>query len=199
MSTPRLERYVAATDRNRRRALALYEWNAKISAAFMVPLHVCEVAVRNAIADTIEHVYGPSWFMPGSGFENSLPHSASGYSPFIDLGTARRKFASARKIVPELKLMFWISMLTRRHESRLWNARIRTAFPNLPLHLTAPAARRLLHGQMDATRVLRNRIAHHEPIFTRDVRAEYRRLYRIVRWRSRDAAAWLDAMQSVTA
>ena len=42
-------------------ALALYAWNAQVSAAMMAPLHICEVAVRNAVAEAIEAVYGPNW------------------------------------------------------------------------------------------------------------------------------------------
>ena len=199
LSTPRLERYIAASDCNRRRALALYQWNAQISAAFMLPMHICEVVLRNAIVDAIERVYGPHWFLPGSGFEGSLPRPASGYSPFNDLGAARANYPSAGKIVPEVKLMFWVSMLTSRHQSRLWNPFIRTSFPNIPQQLTTATSRRLLHDQVDAIRIVRNRIAHHEPIFTRDIHAEYRRLHRIVHWRSTDAAQWLNEMQTVTA
>lgn len=42
-------------------ALALYAWNAQVSAALMAPLHLCEVVVRNAAADAIAAVYGVNW------------------------------------------------------------------------------------------------------------------------------------------
>jgi len=37
-------------------ALALYEWNAQISGAFMAPLHICEVVIRNAVSDALTDV-----------------------------------------------------------------------------------------------------------------------------------------------
>ena len=66
------------------KALALYAWNAQVSAAFMHPLHICEVVVRNGVASVIEEVYGERW--PWSpGFFQSLPHPATGYSMQHDL------------------------------------------------------------------------------------------------------------------
>jgi hypothetical protein len=70
------------------RALALYAWNARISAALLAPLHICEIVVRNAVSDAIEQVYGPRW--PWQiGFEQSLPSPRSGYNPQRDLQNAR--------------------------------------------------------------------------------------------------------------
>ena len=37
-----------AVDGDRRRAIALYEWNTRVSAAFYVPLQTVEVGLRNA-------------------------------------------------------------------------------------------------------------------------------------------------------
>jgi hypothetical protein len=43
----RLSSYLAASANKRRRAIALYEWNSAVSAAFYVPLQTVEVALRN--------------------------------------------------------------------------------------------------------------------------------------------------------
>lgn len=37
--------------------LALYAWNAEVSAAIMTPLHLVEIAIRNAAADPIKIVH----------------------------------------------------------------------------------------------------------------------------------------------
>lgn len=42
-------------------ALALYRWNVEVSAAFMAPIHLCEVVVRNAASEALTAVYGPQW------------------------------------------------------------------------------------------------------------------------------------------
>lgn len=53
-------------------ALLLYAWNAEVSGAFLAPLHVCEVVVRNAVSDALEALYGPRWPWSAT-FERSLP------------------------------------------------------------------------------------------------------------------------------
>lgn len=48
LSAPRFVVYVAAADGDSERALALYEWNAQISAALLRDLAHLEVGLRNA-------------------------------------------------------------------------------------------------------------------------------------------------------
>lgn len=191
LSATRLSTY-AQHPPNMRRALALYRWNAQISAAFIVPLHICEVVTRNAIVEAIEAAYGAAWFTE-PGFERAL-------SPLArqNLVQTRRNRSLAGEIVAELKAFFWVTMLTSRHDQRLWKAHLRTKFPNLPVNRTIAQSRKLLHEQLDMIRRFRNRVAHHEPIFTRNLAAEYKRLRNLVAWRSVLTAEWLDNIQDVT-
>jgi len=53
-------------------AVTLYAWNARVSGALLTPLHICEVAVRNAVSDALTAVYGAHWPWDKN-FENSLP------------------------------------------------------------------------------------------------------------------------------
>lgn len=45
ISTPRFATYLQATGGDAKAALSLYLWNLEISAAFLVPLQLCEVAI----------------------------------------------------------------------------------------------------------------------------------------------------------
>jgi hypothetical protein len=191
LSESRLSSY-AQNPPNTRRALALYRWNAQISAAFIVPLHLCEVVTRNALAKAIEHVYGVSWFND-PGFARALPEDVR-----RELVRASRGLSNAGEIVATLKAFFWVAMLTSRHDKRLWSVHLRAQFPNLPVHLTIPESRKLLREQVDIVRRFRNRVAHHEPIFTRNLAAEYKRLRGLVAWRSVTTAEWLDSIQDIT-
>ena len=99
-------------------ALELYDWNAQVSGAFMAPLHICEVVMRNAVSDALTAVYGARW--PWSSvFEASLPASAAGYNPRGDLQRARTAHQTTGKVIPELKFVFWQKMFTSRHDGRL--------------------------------------------------------------------------------
>ena len=112
------------------RALALYAWNARISAALLAPLHICEIVVRNAVSDAIEQIYGPRW--PWQiGFEQSLPSPRSGYNPQRDLQNARSHATTTGKAIPELKFVFWQKMFTSRHDQRLWEPYLRQVMPHL--------------------------------------------------------------------
>jgi hypothetical protein len=65
--------------------------------------------------------------------------------------------------------------------------------------MTVAQARTIAHNDLRAIRLLRNRIAHHEPIFARNIADEYQRVYEMIGWRSRVAAAWMGRKQGVTA
>jgi len=111
-------------------ALDLYVWNAKASAALLVPLHICEVVLRNAISEAIEAVYGTRW--PWSpGFQRSLPAPPVGYSPRRDLQVSRRLAPTTGKVIAELKFVFWQKMFTARHDEQLWQGYLKGVLPNL--------------------------------------------------------------------
>jgi hypothetical protein len=79
LSAPRHAVYLAAADGDTRRALALYEWNAQLSAALHRDLAHLEVGLRNAYNAAL----ATRW--PGS------PHwSAAGHVVFAPLYRRRR-------------------------------------------------------------------------------------------------------------
>lgn len=197
LSAPRLARYVSASGvRNKQHGIALYAWNAAVSGAFLNPLHLCEVTIRNGAAEVLEAVYGPAW--PWSaGFLRSLP-GHGGISPQQELQRAIRGQSVTGKVVAELKFAFWNDLFTRRHDARLWNPWLRRAFPHMPGSMTPEQCRLLIFQQLSKVRKLRNRIAHHEPIFERHLEAEYQRVLSLVGWRCPRAARWVDDTQLLT-
>ncbi|KHS63879.1 MULTISPECIES: hypothetical protein [Pectobacterium] len=177
------------------KALRLYMWNAQISAAFFVPLHVCEVLTRNAISEVIEKVYGDRW--PWSiGFERSLPIPIHGYKPKDDLISGRRNQPTTGKVIPELKFVFWQKMLTGRFDTRLWNNHILTAFPHAVAQgLSAAQLRQNLYNDLETVRKLRNRIAHHEPIINRNLLDDFATIKRIIAYRCEHSVEWMQNNQ----
>lgn len=220
LSVPRFGRYLAEKGGNAADALALYDWNARVSAAFLHPLHVFEVTLRNGVAAAIEAEHGRDWHLAPL-FLGSLPgvNKRAGivFGPRKELldtvakveremlrrlppRASRPVKAPAGKVVAELKFSFWSAMLTARHDKAIWSKHFPTGFPGAPA--TGPGGiprRRRLHEEAEAVREFRNRIAHHEPVFTRDLRAEYARILRVVRWHDRRTAAWMHGAQSVVA
>lgn len=195
LSAPRFATYLSATNGDKVAALELYLWNLELSAAFLVPLQICEVSVRNSIVSAIEAVYGPNWPWE-RGFEISLRDPDRAYSPRQDL-IGLRRLPTSGKIVAELKFVFWEKMLTRSHDAVMWNPYFRLAFPNADQHKTVQQLRAEGHETLFKIRDLRNRIAHHEPIFKRSIHQEYNRIRAIISWSNPTAAAWVDKIQNV--
>lgn len=199
LSAPRFATYLKAAGNDRTHALDLYHWNLQVSAAFMIPLHVLEVALRNAVVDAIEAVHGGTWPWT-QGFIRSLPNPGPpAYNPKRDLSTCAAQHPTAGKVVAELKFAFWENMLTKRHQSRLWDAHFFRVFPDAPTGATADQRRSELRIDVEAIRKLRNRIAHHEPIFPRMLQDDLDRIMRCIQWRNATTASWVRDIETVQA
>ena len=178
-------------------AVKLYAWNARTSGALLIPLHVCEIAIRNAVAQALKLVYGNHWPWDRN-FENSLPVSkGAGYQQRQDLINTRSRFRTTDRVVVELKFVFWEKMLTSRHDSRIWETHLFSLFPNLDKSTVVSAHRLRLAQDLEAVRSLRNRIAHHEPIFKRNLATDFIRIYNLVQARCEVSAGWMMSQQSV--
>lgn len=196
LSAPRSATYVTATGNDTSRAVDLYGWNARVSSALMLPSHFAEVATRNAVADALTAVYGPNWPWDST-FERSLPSRHRGYNPQRDLRETRRREPTTGKVIAELKFAFWQEMFAARHAVRIWDHQILTLFP----HATGMSARQLrdrIYNDLNVIRKLRNRVAHHEPIFTRNLDDDLVRILELVELRCTDTASWVFSMEDAS-
>src|SRR3546814_7385494 len=73
----------------------------------------------------------------------------------------------------------------------------RTCFPGAPQGQPISQCRATAYADLQIIRRLRNRIAHHEPIFSRNIADDYQRIHDMIAWRSQVAAAWMDRKQAV--
>ncbi|MFC5068861.1 hypothetical protein [Flaviflagellibacter deserti] len=198
LSPPRFATYLKAKDGMTAEALALYQWNLKVSAAFMLPLHVCEVAMRNAVVQAIEKVHGENWPW-ARGFRRSLRRTRRGYCPVRDLEAVAAKEPTAGKVVADLKFAFWQWMFLASQDERLWEPHLHEVFPGISTNTQASIAREAAYSELYHVRFFRNRIAHHEPIFGRRLGEDYARIIQLIEWRSPVAATWVGRVQRVEA
>lgn len=195
LSQARMATYEAAartTGDGDSRAVALYTWNAQVSAALFIPLHFCEVVVRNAAAGALEAVYGARWPW------NSVcilslpdPQQPNIYNPRANLIKVASQQPSTGKVIPELNFVFWQQLFTHRHDVRLWNSHLKRVFPEHDPKKAVVAIRKSIYADLEVIRKLRNRIAHHEPIFTRNLKQDLERMHELVRLRSKLIASWM--------
>ena len=131
--------------------------------------------------------------------ELSLPNVPVGYCQRKDLQMVRGRFRTVGKVIPELKFAFWQRMFTQRHDARLWNKHLRMVLPQLEPSEKVATLRQGIYEDLEHIRKLRNRIAHHEPIFTRNLSDDFERILKLIEARCRVTADWmLSNQQAVT-
>jgi hypothetical protein len=131
-------------------------------------------------------------------FETSLPAPLYGYNPRKDIQLNRRTQSTTGKVIPELKFVFWQKMFTQRYDVRLWDVHLRRVLPNLDPVKTIAHLRQEIYTDLEDVRLLRNRIAHHEPIFKRKLTDDLDQVTALIRFRCRLTADWMVQCQRVT-
>lgn len=196
LSPERVTTYAAAAGGDRARALRLYTWNTAVSAAFYGPLQGLEVALRNAMHRELAATYGPTWYDdPACGLDAGTQRRVEGAKD--DLRRDGHAVDPPR-LVAALPFGFWVALLgrggrggglgapKRNYEMTLWRPCLHKAFPH------AKVSRVQAHRPLDYLRTLRNRIAHHEPIFARHLEADYRSIVDVAGWISLETRDWID-------
>lgn len=173
LSAPRLAPYLLAANRDLSRALRLHRWNTAVRAAFLGPLEYLEIPLRNAMDREMGGEFGACWF------------DNTGFLPPLALQTIARvkselqqdgKTSSPPNVVANLSFGFWVSLLQRRMDASLWRSCLHRAFRH------GRPSRSEAHKRLNYLRHFRNRIAHHEPVFRRDLRADYQSILTTTAW-----------------
>jgi hypothetical protein len=146
--------------------------------------------MRNAVSDAIEQVHGLRW--PWQiGFERSLASPRLGYSPQRDLQNARSHAPNTGNAIPELKFVFWQMMFTSRHDRRFWDPYLRQVLPHLDPAKPVSVLRQKIYDDLEQIRLLRNRIAHHEPIFARNLNDDLQKIVTLITYRCQETVDWM--------
>lgn len=186
LSTERLVPYLRAAAGELDKALRLYEWNLAVSGGLYEALGILEVVLRNALGTQLAAHHGTlagQWYDDPLGVLSDLAHE--------DIAAARRRVRklwrpeTPGRVVAELSFGFWKFLLAKRYEATLWTGYLRHAFPNLQ-----PQSRVVVYRSLDELHTVRNRIAHHEPIHSRDLTADTLTIYRLLDWIDADVRAW---------
>ena len=195
VSSARLSRYLRAVNDDYDHCMRLYAWNLTVSGAFYSPLSLAEVTFRNAVVLAIEDTFDQNWHFSKS-FKISLPkHRRRDLEKIVsNLRDRKKKSISASMVVAESTLFFWESLLADGFKNSIWRKGLQHYFPNMPHDVSCET----LREDVRQWRLFRNRIAHHEPIFERDLGSDLQRLRRIVGYRSSAILHWLDREEGVS-
>lgn len=200
-------------------AEALYEHNVDLSASLWSTIGDIEVILRNVVADAIANHHSavrndpirrwydePPWFTTGQWFTDETNKSIKQAMRRVkDPGPGRKPRPGEGRVVAELTLGFWRYLLIARYEHSLWNPAIRARFPALT-HLSGSDSRKAVHGRVEKLNYLRNRVAHHEPVYEPftlpghatpiDTVTTVTEAIELIAWSNPDAADWITARSS---
>lgn len=199
LSQARFGRYLQAAGQDVNQALKLYQWNLELSGELLKVMHACEIGLRNAVAEAIAAIHGENWPWV-QGFRVSLQDPKRGYSPRKDLAKVAEREPTTGKVIAELRFAFWERMLNASHHNRIWKTQLPLVFPHMDFSSGANVARDQLRQQVFVVRDLRNRIAHHEPIFDRsNLKQDVETIMAIIQARCLISASWVERVHSVPA
>ncbi len=182
-SLERFDRYTQWADGDKEKAFELYALNSAISESFYTPLHVLEIALRNSFHGILSKKFGEFWYEDETIIYGNLRDKIQKVK--TDLTAEKREHTSGR-IIAGLTLGFWTGLLSPSHE-KLWRTGLYLAFKK---NDGSYFARKNITRLITPIRVLRNRIAHHEPILYWDLNKHYEAIITLTHSISPDAAIW---------
>ena len=187
-SEKRMKRYFDAHD-NEKMAILHYQLNIELTESFYSVIAVYEVALRNALnKQLVLLTKREDWY---SHFQNTpgLTNLHRYISQANKQISGRKEFSSPSKIVAELTLGFWVTLLNSEYEKILWKD-LRLAFPNMP---KAIRQRKNISAPLNRFRTFRNRVFHHEPICWNlaKIIEIHNEMILVMGWISSDIPTWI--------
>ena len=196
LSEARFARYLSRYSGDRRLALRLYAWNLSACSALWGPIGVLEVAVRNAVHDKLVERTGR-----GDWWEDTRVHLCRNERDAINSAVAALQrrgtpVPSSDQVVAATSFGLWVGLTgagvprdrALSYETTLWQPRLQHAFPR-----RGDRRRKYIHAKLDAIRLLRNRIAHHEPIYRAPLLALYDDIVELAAMIHPDARDYIDS------
>lgn len=172
LSDARFRNYLDHCAGDHDKAVALYNWNAGVSAAFLEVLYHVEVLLRNAIDrqfPAIPHLPVVAiwshevWLTDPAILED-------GARERVNEGIARltreNRLQTRDRVIASLGFGFWCTLFSGRYE-QLWRSHLHKAFPN------GSGRRKQVNDLLQSILRFRNRVAHHEALFALDLEGQH--------------------------
>jgi hypothetical protein len=185
LSSERLQRYEEIADGDAEHALRLYVWNTALSESLYSPIQGLEVTLRNKIHDRLTSQFGASWYDDTRvGLQYVQRDQVSSAQRSLQ---DRGKPLDSPRLIAELNFGFWVGLFGPRYETHLWRPYLRHLFVNAP----RPFLRKDVHRVLNDIRLLRNRVAHHEPILQRPLSKEHGLVLTAIGWLCTPTTFWV--------
>jgi hypothetical protein len=145
-----------------------------------------ELLFRNALNDQLTAHHGTAWF------DTLRPRLQPEFQRQISAAKAelakQRRAATPSSVIGQFTFGTWVSLLAARYDRLLWKFCLYHAFANHPV----PFSRKTAKNSLEKIRALRNRVAHHEPIYHRALDQDLAHIIHVASWICPDTANWID-------
>ncbi|MBV2184748.1 MAG: Abi family protein [Rhizobium sp.] len=185
LSPERIGRYLKKANFDFAYAMDIYLWNARLAKSLQFPLHALEVTLRNAVNQHLSlNNFPADWAFDIPSLDRlrianpELNQSLNKSKSRLLWGKMSRtdhhnkvvlpqhlyipsfNLISTNDVIAAMSLEFWCSLLDKQFEYD-WRPTFRTVFPNAATN----EYRSDMWLTLQPIKNLRNRIAHHEPLF----------------------------------
>lgn len=172
LSPARFHRYIQDAGGSEQKAVKLYQWNALLSQSLYVILQCWEICLRNKLNEFLKWKYCEAWpYDQKRAVRNFGGMDSRRLARTLDRQHRSRgiKPVPTGAVVADLSAGFWVSMLSSSYDVPFsWRYNLCKIFPNERAMSRSDAWR-----ICDATLQLRNRVAHHEPVYHLPLQQSY--------------------------
>ena len=196
-SQPRLTKYCRrGAKRAEYECLVRYLASTKRAESLYYPLHLVEVALRNAIYNAYALYYPQGSFFDLYNERHYTRHEFHSRECWKMILGARRALdrrgesINDNKLIAELNFGFWVKLFESNHPNytNMWRKIFCDVFQNYPSckNIRIDSAKQEIGSKLDEIRKLRNRVFHYEPIGSLDTDRLYKDMELIVGWIEQD-------------
>ena len=210
LSEDRLQRYLLACGNDTRKTMTLYRLNLNLSQEVFTLLSCFEVSVRNAIDRILRVSLGSDWLrdsvLPGGVFDVPGCRDSAKIIRKAYNRLQRDNSYSHPKLLAEMEFGVWKYMFTNP-QYRAVGRTLLAIFPNKPRSSAKVQYNNTyIFNELDGINILRNRIAHHEPICfarrqpeidTSYILSAYQTLHKLFMWMGIDSHSLLYGLDHV--
>ncbi len=210
LSPERLNRYLTACGGDTRKTMTLYRLNLNLSQEVFTLLSCFEVALRNAINRQLTVRLGDDWLrdaiLPGGIFDIPSCRDSAKIIRKAYHRLDRHGEYTHHKLLAEMEFGIWKYMFANP-QYRATGQVLLNIFPNKPRSSSAIQYNQAyMFNELDGVNILRNRIAHHEPICfarrqplvsTTYILNAYQTLHKLFMWMGIDSHALLYGLDHV--
>lgn len=191
LSVARFSRYMGASKNKDELAIEIYSSNARLAQSLYIGIQIWEVALRNRLSDFLIWKYGKNWpFDEKRAVRSLIGNDKRRLKDAVGRQTHKRGKGkvTTNHIVADLSAGFWVSLLTSGYDVPFsWRYNLSKIFPYEDMDRAAAA--KMCEGILD----LRNRIAHHEPVFHLPLEERRRELGHLIRGMCSAHHAYLES------